>query len=118
MNPALLQLRLKHLQLLDLIHSTGSLRRAAGALYLTQPAVTAMLKELEHAFGNQLVARDSQGAALTAAGLALRVRLNALLDELRIASGEAGSQAPMRLRVGAMTAMMTRPSSERSRASE
>ena len=106
MKAALLQLRLRHLQLLDVIQSTGSLRRAATELCLTQPAVTAMLKDLEHAFSNQLVSRDSQGARLTGAGRALRVRLNALLDELRIASGEVESQAPLRLRVGAMTATM------------
>lgn len=106
MNAALLQLRLKHLHLLDLIHATGSLRRVASELCVTQPAVSAMLKDLEHAFSNQLVIRDSQGARLTEAGHALHVRLGALLDELRIASGDMESHAPVRLRVGAMMASM------------
>lgn len=106
MNAALLQLRLKHLQLLELIHATGSLRRVAAELCVTQPAVSAMLKDLERAFSNQLVSRDSQGARLTDAGHALRVRLGALLDELRIASGDMESDAPLRLRVGAMMASM------------
>ena len=106
MNAALLQLRLKHLRLLDLIHATGSLRRVASELCVTQPAVSAMLKDLEHAFSNQLVIRDSHGARLSEAGHTLRVRLAALLDELRIASGDMESHAPLRLRVGAMMASM------------
>ena len=51
--PALLQLRIKHLRLLNVIQETGSLRRAAAELCVTQPAVSAMLKDVEQAFGGQ-----------------------------------------------------------------
>lgn len=103
----LLQLRIRHLRLLEVIHATGSLRRAAAELCLTQPAVTAMLKDLEHAFGNALVVRDSHGARLTAAGQALRIRLGAVMEALRDAADESLQQAGVvRLRVGAMLATM------------
>ena len=104
---ALLQLRVRHLRLLDVIHETGSLRRAAAELCVTQPAVTAMLKDVEQAFGGPLVVRDAHGARLTGAGKSLRIRLGAIMEELRTAATESGAQGNIvRVRVGAMTATM------------
>ena len=41
------RLRLRHLRLLDLVASTGSLSGAAEALGMSQPGATKMLQELE-----------------------------------------------------------------------
>ena len=46
----------------------GTLRRAAEALYLTQPAVTARVKGLEAALGLALFVRHGRGVKLTEAG--------------------------------------------------
>lgn len=48
----------------------GSLGRAAEALFLTQPALTARLKRLERELGTSLLARDRKGARLTDSGRA------------------------------------------------
>jgi molybdate transport repressor ModE-like protein len=64
----LAQLRVRHMTLLDLIANGGSLSKAAKILCVTQPAVTAMLRELELVLGEKLVDRDRQGARLTAIG--------------------------------------------------
>jgi len=104
----LAQLRLKHLSLLDQIAVHGSLRQVADQLHVTQPAVTAMLKDLESAFGADLVKRDRHGAALTERGHAARARLAAILNELRGVELANSLAANGRLlRVGALpTAMM------------
>ncbi|MFC5653467.1 LysR family transcriptional regulator [Paenibacillus solisilvae] len=50
---------------------TGSLSTAAEALFITQPAVTHTLKQLESKLGGQLFFRTSKGVKLTAEGEAL-----------------------------------------------
>jgi DNA-binding transcriptional LysR family regulator len=107
LNIAMQQLRIRHLQLLNIIHETGSLRRAASVLCVTQPAISAMLKDVEHAFGGPLAVRGSRGAELTTAGKALRLRLNVILEELGEAeSVNAGQGSIVRLKVGAMRGTM------------
>ncbi|BBH18695.1 LysR family transcriptional regulator [Paenibacillus baekrokdamisoli] len=50
---------------------TGSLSKAAEALFITQPAVTHTIKQLEAKLGGQLFFRTSKGVRLTADGEAL-----------------------------------------------
>ncbi len=78
------RLRLRHLRLLDLIATQGSLSAAADALGVSQPGATKMLQEIEAAFGCELVERTVKGGRLTAAGLHT-------LDRLRIALQALGS---------------------------
>ncbi|MFT3779236.1 MAG: LysR family transcriptional regulator [Ottowia sp.] len=93
-------LRLRDLMLLDHIAATGSLRRTAERLHVTQPAITQALRGLEAAFGAALVDRQARGVALTPAGQAALQRLSAARHELLAA--QAAAQAPARpvLRVG------------------
>src|SRR5918999_897407 len=49
----------------------GTISRAAEALFVTQPALTARLQALEGALGAQLFVRSRQGSRLTDAGRAL-----------------------------------------------
>jgi hypothetical protein len=58
-------LRIRHLRFLELVAEHGSLTTAAAQLALSQPAATKMLQELESAFGVELVARTTRGAALS-----------------------------------------------------
>ncbi|MFH5184992.1 LysR family transcriptional regulator [Paenibacillus sp. TAB 01] len=50
---------------------TGSLSKAAEALYITQPAVTHSIKQLEQHLGGQLFFRTSKGVQLTEEGRVL-----------------------------------------------
>lgn len=100
-------LKLRHLKLLDLLHETKSLRRAAELLFVTQPAVTNMLKELEKMFGGVLVDRSHNGVQLTAAGIEVRTRLRIALNEIRAARDAVYSaQHHHILRVGALATAM------------
>lgn len=83
-----MQLRLRELILLDLIHESGSLRSAAVALNVTQPAITQALRSLEQAFGVSLVERGSRGqrrTRLTAVGLTARNHLRVVAAEIEAA---------------------------------
>ena len=50
---------------------TGSISRAAEALFVTQPALTARVQGLERALEAQLFVRSRHGSRLTEAGRAL-----------------------------------------------
>jgi DNA-binding transcriptional LysR family regulator len=102
-------LKLRHLHLLSLLESERSITRAADALNLTQPAVSAMLRELESIFGVQLVQRSPRGVSLTPAARAALRRFSIALAEVESARDEARlaeQDARQRLRVGALTIAM------------
>lgn len=69
------RLRVRHLKLLQLVASTGSLTAAAQVLRISQPSATKMLQELEHAFGATLVERNARGGSLSKAGVRALERL-------------------------------------------
>ncbi|QBK04600.1 LysR family transcriptional regulator [Hylemonella gracilis] len=93
-------LRLRDLLLLDHIADTGSLRRTAERLNVTQPAITQALQGLEAAFGVALVERQARGATLTSAGQAALQRLRAARHELLAAQAAAQMSAHPTLHVG------------------
>ncbi len=63
----------------------GGFRRAADALRLTQPAVSARIKALETSLGVALFERGRNGLALSAAGQALRPHAEQLLRAVALA---------------------------------
>jgi DNA-binding transcriptional LysR family regulator len=63
-------LLLTHLESFVEVARSGNVSRAAQALFLTQPAVTARLKTLETDLGVQLFMRGARGMSLTDAGRA------------------------------------------------
>ena len=69
------RLRIRHLKLLQLVSTTGSLTAAAQVLRISQPSATKMLQELEHAFGATLVERNARGGTLSKAGVRALERL-------------------------------------------
>lgn len=98
-------LKLRHLQLLQLLERERSITRAASALHLTQPAVSAMLRELESIFGMRLVERSRQGVTLTPQAHAALRRFAVALAEVDSAHREARQAArarPRILRIGAL----------------
>src|SRR2546430_16631307 len=63
------------------VAAEGSLRRAAERLFVSQPALTKQIKQLESRLGVQLFTRSRAGMALTAAGQALAGRTPGLLAD-------------------------------------
>lgn len=104
------RIRLRHLQAFVEIVRQGSLKRAAAELYLTQPAISRSLAELETITGTPLLTRGRGGVRLTAAGEVLhrhaQAGLAALSRGLADLRGETG--APARLRIGALPSVAAR----------
>ncbi len=81
-------MRLQQLQLLLTLARTGSMRAAATAMNVTQPALTKALKQLEEEFGANLVLRSPKGVRLSAQGEMLAVRAATVLREIERAKEE------------------------------
>jgi DNA-binding transcriptional LysR family regulator len=81
----------------------GNLSRAAERLYVSQPALTKQVKQLEHQLGVTLFTRSRAGMALTEAGQALAAHVPDLLagwDRVLTDTRAAADQAARVLRVG------------------
>lgn len=102
--------RLRHLQLLVAIADESSLKRGAEDVYMSQPAATQALAELEHLIEVPLFERHARGMRLTPSGEALIPAVRHMLKALRdsTASLEALQQgASGLLRVGVIAAVAT-----------
>ncbi|GAB3411333.1 LysR family transcriptional regulator [Flindersiella endophytica] len=81
----------------------GNLTRAAERLYVSQPALTKQIKQLEQQLGMSLFTRSREGMTLTEPGEALAARVPDLLagwDRVLGATKAAADQAARVLRVG------------------
>lgn len=93
---------IRHFRIFIAVANTGSITRAAQALYVSQPTVSVAIRELEQHYGTRLFERISQRLKITEAGRALlgyATHLISLYDEV-----EASFQNPDShglLRVGA-----------------
>jgi DNA-binding transcriptional LysR family regulator len=84
----------------------GSFSRAAKALYLTQPAVTFQVKQLEEEYGTPLFHRAPEGISLTKAGEILRRYAGEIMALYAAADREIGALTGLlrgRLVIGAST---------------
>lgn len=85
------------------VAAEGNLTRAAQRLFVSQPALTKQIRQLENRLGVQLFTRSRAGMGLTAAGQALAKRLPDLLagwDQAMRETKSADSLAAQVLRVG------------------
>lgn len=78
----------------------GSLTRAAERLFVSQPALTKQVRQLEDRLGVRLFERSRAGMALTGAGQALAERVPALLDDWDRMAQETRRASSQVLRVG------------------
>lgn len=103
------RLKWRQLALVVALDERRSLRQAASALAMTQPAATKQLRDLEGAFGYRLFERHAWGMAPTRYGATL-VRyargLVAELDEARRELAAVADGAEGALRVGGVTGAM------------
>ena len=77
------RLRLRDLHVLFVVAERGSMARAAVELGISQPAVTEVVANLEHALGVRLFDRRPHGVEPTIYGHALLKRSIAAFDELK-----------------------------------
>lgn len=92
-------MELRTLRYFIAVLEAGSLSRAAGSLYVAQPALTAQIKKLEDELGAQLFERSHAGVTPTPAGLLLYDDARRLLSDadavrdrvLRLPTGPEGS---------------------------
>src|SRR5262245_54584336 len=77
----------------------GNLTRAAQRLFVSQPALTKQIRQLESQLGVRLFVRSRAGMTVTAAGQALAERLPIMLAEFDDAVREAKSAASRAARV-------------------
>lgn len=83
------KLRFRHLRLLKEVQACGSLRAAALALNVTQPALSKALAEIEGAFGFALFARGARGLTPTVRGAVVLRGVTLMLEQLAHLRSEA-----------------------------
>ena len=106
-----MELELRHFRLVDEIARSGSITKAAAALGVSQPALTAQLQRVEQAFGGALFRRDRTGVTLTALGEVVLTHARSALsvvDSLdRSTKQRAAASDPSVVRVGASPGPLT-----------
>ncbi|MFI6318470.1 LysR substrate-binding domain-containing protein [Nonomuraea sp. NPDC050556] len=90
-----MQLELRHLRVLRTVADHGSVTRAAAALGVSQPALTAQVRRIEHLLGGEVFARGHRGVVPTPYGEFVLARTRSIIagvDDLLQArpSGTAG----------------------------
>jgi DNA-binding transcriptional LysR family regulator len=100
---ALNQLRIRHLKLIETLAELGSVHKAAHALRLSQPAASAMLRDVENAFGVSLFDRTRKGVTLNGQGMIALARLRTILVELGLLTQELQpTQSAPTVRIGTL----------------
>lgn len=100
-----MELDLRHLRMVVMVADQGSITKAAAALGISQPSLTAQLQRIERALGSPLLERSRQGTTLTPMGRNLVARARTILAEMADLPGSLGFTEPeldtVRLRLGA-----------------
>lgn len=84
-----MDLELRHLKIVRAVDDAGSLTRAATALGLAQPALSAQLKRIERVLGGSLFVRGREGVRATALGELVLDRARVLLPAVSELQEEA-----------------------------
>jgi len=106
------RLRLRHIELVELLGTAGSLRVAAEQMNLSQPAVSKMLREIEAVFEVRLFERGKSGVVPTAAGDHAVRHCRVIHNEVRLVAEAVASAVAGRgalLRVGTFSATAAVP---------
>jgi len=98
-------LNLSQLQTFVMVVSEGSMTAAADKLFLTQPAVSQQMKNLEDELGVELVVRGSKSIKTTAQGEVLyehAKKILSLAQAAEISIKSVGAQLRGQLRIGTL----------------
>jgi len=96
---------LRQLEFLCAVADQGSFSKAAESCHVTQPTLSAAIKEIEGMLGVQLIEREARGASLTQAGDAAVERARTILSDaadLVSAARQAGAPLTGPFRLGAI----------------
>lgn len=96
---------LRQLEFLCAVADQGSFSKAAESCHVTQPTLSAAIKEVEGLLGVQLIEREARGASLTQAGEAAVERARTVLSsaaDLVSAARQAGAPLTGPFRLGAI----------------
>lgn len=99
---------LQQLRYLSALAETGHFRRAAEACHVTQPTLSAQLKELEKKLGVELVDRARSGVILTPTGKAVAERGRRVLrdvEEIRVIASLGRSMLESTIRIGVVQSL-------------
>ncbi|UZJ29650.1 LysR family transcriptional regulator [Streptomyces endophytica] len=86
-----MELEVRHLRALCAIADSGSVRKAARQLGMTQPSLTTQLHRIEKALGGQLFFREPTGSRPTPLGHAVLCRARPIVAEMRALVDEVAS---------------------------
>jgi len=84
----MMYLEIKHLRMLRMIARTNNLTKAAGNLFISQPALSQQLKDIETKIGTPLFLRTGKNTVLTGIGKKLLNRAHIIIDEVEKAERE------------------------------
>jgi DNA-binding transcriptional LysR family regulator len=104
-----MELEIRHLRVICTVAETGSVSRAAAALRVSQPGLSAQLHRIERMLGGTLFVRNQHGVATTPFGEMVLARCRAVLptiDELSRATtrNTSGDYDPRQVRLGTVNA--------------
>ena len=99
--------RVEQLDYIRVVTRLGSLRRAAEALHLSQPALSEAVRNLERELGVELLERRQSGAKISAAGRELLPYIETALEAVTRLRSAAGSlqRAGRTIRIGTVHAV-------------
>ncbi|MFB7663198.1 LysR family transcriptional regulator [Kitasatospora sp. NPDC056138] len=101
-----MELDVRHLRVVCAIADTGSVRKAALQLGMTQPSLTTQLHRIERTIGGALFTREQTGSRPTALGHSVVSRARPILTEMAAlvtaARQEAAGGERRRLRIGSV----------------
>lgn len=92
-----MDVEIRHLRAFVAVSEAGIFTAAAKRLFITQPALTRTIQQLERILGVKLIERTSRSVELTQAGRAFRDRAQALLRDLDLATAEARGIRDLRI---------------------
>ena len=98
---------LRQLRYFKAVVEHGSFSRAAESVYISQPALSLQIRELEDTLGSPLLERESRGAVLTPLGREVHGQALRVLDEALLLEtiGKRFAEGPFRIAVGIVSTL-------------
>jgi len=90
-----MELEIRHLRVICMVAKTGSVSRAAAALRVSQPGLSAQLHRIERMLGGTLFERRPQGVAITPFGEMVLARARAILPTIDDLSRPGSADGPL-----------------------
>ncbi len=98
---------LRQLRYFKAVVEHGSFSRAAESVYISQPALSLQIRELEDTLGSPLLERESRGVILTPLGREVHGQALRVLDETLLLEtmGKRFAEGPFRIAVGIVSTL-------------